>query len=119
MGSADIVLVHEMPGTIPDAMNISYASLIIIVILDHGGSLESTRKLFICPFLSSSLINLVIIVIRSWSSQAMRSLLLLRLFRHLHMIQAIGFHSFVIEPWTVARFPLQTAYHTKLCCTTT
>jgi hypothetical protein len=66
-----------MAGAITDAMNVTYSSLIIVIIvIVYGSSLEPSGQIFILAFLAPAFVDLIVIVYWwSWSSQAIGSFL--------------------------------------------
>jgi hypothetical protein len=99
-----------MTSAIRYPMDIANAALVIVVVISYVGSLKPSGYFFIHSFLASTLINFLIVRVGPRSSKSPWTLycwlIQLRIDWDLHVIQSVCFYCFIIEPGTIAGFPL-------------
>jgi len=119
-----VILIHEMLGTVSDAVDITNAALVVIFVFAiQGHPLKSASELLVRSLLTSALVDFVMVCWWSRSPESTWPVLPFRfrlcVFWYLHMLQPVCLDGFVVEPWTVTSLPFEATYHTKLRCTAT
>ena len=79
--------------------------------------LDSSCQGFVCALLFSSPLQLFLVA-QCWIPALLLLLLLAEkdgdILRHAHVVQTVVFDCLVVEPWTIATFPLRAADHAEL-----
>ena len=125
MRRSDVILIHEMRGSVSDAVDVAYTALVVVVFVDveivvaiEGGALHASGQGFVAPFLALALGELFVVGCWAGTTDATGLVVVWRevgmaaavervghVVWDAHVVEAVFFDGFVVEPGTVAGLP--------------